>query len=91
MAEVAQFMERYYTTNMTYVDADPQAGCEAEAGLDQHYTITIANQAARTYTVTATPINAQAVRDAQCGTLTLDEAATRGKSGGASMDICWSR
>ncbi|HEY6123998.1 MAG TPA: type IV pilin protein, partial [Steroidobacteraceae bacterium] len=91
MAEVAQFMERYYTTNMSYVDANPVAACESEAGLDQLYDIRVDDIAARAYTVTAEPIGTQATRDAQCGTLTLDEAATRGKSGSADFEYCWSR
>lgn len=89
--EHAQFMERFYTTNMTYVGAAPALGCSTESDLDERYTISAAVVAAtqRTYTITATPINKQLARDTDCGTLSLDQAGTRTKSGSAPLDRCW--
>lgn len=87
--EYAQSMERYYTTNMTYVDADPDLGCASEGGLDNNYTITVAAPTARTYTITATPINAQLTRDTDCGTLALTQAGDRTKTGTAALNKCW--
>src|SRR5262245_4993092 len=87
MSEVAQFMERFYTTNLTYIGADPSTmRCMVEGQLNLRYTIDITTPAAtqRTYTVRAVPINAQFDRDnTRCGTLTLDQAGTRGRSGAA--------
>jgi type IV pilus assembly protein PilE len=91
MAEVAQFMERFYTTEMSYLGAVATPGCALEANLNTHYTITVDDLAARAYTVTAMPINAQATRDAQCGTLTLDEVGARGAGDNSAAVIakCW--
>jgi type IV pilus assembly protein PilE len=83
-------MERWYTTNMSYVDAPAAPGCANEGGLNNHYTITVDSDE-RTYTVTATPQNAQITRDSQCGTLTLDQAGTRDRTGSGEMDYCWAR
>src|SRR4051794_4763177 len=78
MSEAAQFMERYYTTNMTYVGADAALiagplGCQSESALDTRYTIRadITPPTQRTFTVVATPIAVQLTRDTQCGTLSL--------------------
>lgn len=89
MMEYSQHMERSYTTNLTYVLAvDPVMGCSTESGMADNYAFTVV-RAARTYTVTATPINAQLNRDAQCGALTLTEAGTRGEGGTGTLADCW--
>jgi type IV pilus assembly protein PilE len=77
MLEFAQSLERFYTTNMTYVGAVPTSGCTSEGGLNNNYTITVATPTQLTYTITATPINGQLSRDTTCATLTLDQAGTR--------------
>ncbi len=82
LSDAAQLMERFYTTNLTYVDADSgdgglEMGCESDAGLDERYTFTVDNLAQRTYRLVATPIDAQAVRDTQCATLTLNQTGAR--------------
>ena len=89
VSEHAQFMERYYTTNMTYVGAVPNLACNTDNNLDQRYTITAGGLAARTFTITATPIGAQLASDTQCGTLTLNEAGTRTISGSGTVADCW--
>ena len=87
--EGAQFMERYYTTNLTYVGAAlPASDCRNE--LQGHYAIALAASAARTYSITATPQNHQATKDTKCGTLSLDQTGTRGITGTAgSASDCW--
>jgi type IV pilus assembly protein PilE len=89
MAEFSQFMERYYTSNLTYVGAAPAMGCQTESNLNLRYTITIDNLALRTYTVTATPVGVQVTRDASCGTLSLDQASVRTASGTYGVAGCW--
>ena len=91
LSEFSQYMERYYTTNMTYVGAAPAPGCALEGVMGLRYTFAVSAQAARTYTVTATPINVQLARDTQCGTLSLDQAGTRDRTGSESVDHCWAR
>ena len=51
------------------------------------YTIAMSNVAVTTYTITATPLNAQLTRDTKCGALTLDQSLAKG-AGGAVGD-CW--
>jgi type IV pilus assembly protein PilE len=86
LSEMAQFMERYYTTNMTYVGANPALGCETESNLDTKYTFDL-NPAPtqRTYRIRAVPLDAQQDRDTQCGTLSLNQAGTRTPN----TDGCW--
>ena len=89
LSEHAQFMERYYTTNMTYVGAAPNLGCRTESNLDERYTITVGNLSQGTYTITATPINVQLAHDTLCGTLTLNQTGTRTASGTGGVAQCW--
>lgn len=91
LSQYAQYMERYYTTNMKYdVAADPELGCSTEGQLNKRYTITVV-RAQSTYTVKATPIGVQASNDTKCGTLSLDQSGSRGAGTGSVDDIayCW--
>src|SRR3546814_4513242 len=75
--EAAQFIERFYTTNLRYdktsagaAVALPQTQCTKD--ISQHYSIALAaGTAASTYTVAAEPIGVQAERDKQYGTLAI--------------------
>jgi type IV pilus assembly protein PilE len=93
LSQGAQFMERYYTssTNLSYVGATVDLACESDSGLDLRYTITVDNLAARTYRLVATPTALQAAKDAQCGTLTLDNTGARGAGDNSAAVIakCW--
>lgn len=91
LQERAQFMERYYTTNLSYEGAaNPPAQCDG--GLSPtHYVVSFSADPTPTeYTLLATPQGGQATRDGKCGTLSLDAQGTRGKSGSAStVNECW--
>jgi type IV pilus assembly protein PilE len=89
LMEAAQFMERQYTVNLTYVGADPNLTCETDIAAD--YTISAAAAAtATTYSLSATPQGGQATRDTKCGTLGINQAGVRTKSGSASaVKDCW--
>ena len=89
LSEYAQFMERYYTTNLTYVGAVPSPGCRLESGMNQRYTFTTSNLGAKTYTLTATPIDVQAQRDAKCGSLGVNQDGVRTASGSSGVASCW--
>jgi type IV pilus assembly protein PilE len=92
MLETAQFMERWYTTNLTYAGAAlAPGGCRTDGGLDTRYTLSLGSLAQNTYTVTATPIGAQLSGDGLCGTLTLNQAGARTESGSGDVATCWSR
>ena len=89
MSEMSQFMERWYTTRLTYVAAAPGLGCQTEGGLNQRYTLSVTGITQNTYTVTATPIAAQLSNDDECGELTIDQAGTRAISGLGTLAHCW--
>jgi len=52
------------------------------------YSVSLTNVAATTFTATAAPLNAQAARDVDCGSLTLNQAQLKGSSAGGGND-CW--
>lgn len=89
LGEYAQFMERFYTTNLTYTGADPTLGCATENNLNTRYTISVGGLAQGTYTITAAPIGAQASLDTECATLTLNQAGIRTESGTGDVADCW--
>jgi type IV pilus assembly protein PilE len=84
LLERAQFMERYYSTNMGYTGAAlPAAACATELGA--HYTFAFsAGPTATSYTLAATPQGEQASRDSQCGTMSINQQGTKSVSGSYS-------
>lgn len=86
--EHAQFLERFYTTRMTYAGANPALACRTNGNLNQRYTIAVGNLTATTYTITAVPQGSQ-LRDTECGTLSLNQAGTRGETGTGTVATCW--
>lgn len=90
LMEAAQFMERYYTTNLTYKDAAlPTTQCMNEVG--DHYAIQPQGTPdANNYTIQAVPQGGQATRDTKCATLSINQAGTKGEEGtAASASECW--
>lgn len=89
LLETAQFMERFYTTNLTYAGAGmPALACRNELAV--FYTIELnGNPTATAYAVRAVPIGQQAARDgAKCGTLGLTQTGTKTATGTLG-DTCW--
>lgn len=81
---LSQFMERYYTTNMSYLNAVLPA-CQAE--VNQFYVSNFAaGPTATTYTLQVIPQGAQA--NDTCGTLSIDQAGVRTPAPAASPQ-CW--
>lgn len=96
LVEMAQFMERFYTTNMRYdqntagaavVLANPN--CRAEMAAFYNFSFVAGQPTQSTYTVQAIPQGSQASTDAGCGTLTLTHAGSKGRSGTAALNSCW--
>ncbi|WP_343160911.1 type IV pilin protein [Dyella sp. S184] len=96
VSEYANYMERYYTTNMAYdkavTDNDntvnnelPDLDCKSAQQTGNYYDYDFGTPTASTYTITATPKGLQAT-DA-CGALTLDQTGARGPA--ASVANCW--
>ena len=100
-SQIANYMERFYTTNLRYDQAtdatpngDPKLECEAANETGQYYSYsgfsTATGATATTYLISATPIGSQLARDTQCATLTLDQAGVRNISGGTGTAAkCW--
>lgn len=95
LLQAAQWLERAATVAGTYpaAGAFPAALTTSES---RRYAVAYVQGAGGlTYTLTATPQNQQA-GDAGagadvCGNLTLDQAGTRGRSGGLAVNECWNR
>lgn len=88
LSQYANFMERYYTTNLNYAGAAPVMGCSTESGMDRFYSFPAPTIGAnsRTYSITAVPTTSQQSKDPdRCGTLTLDQAGARTPTSSA----CW--
>lgn len=93
----AQFMERFNALNLRY-DRDaagaevalPALTCAGDLNSGQtHYSFTLTDIAAATYTVNAAPQGHQASKDTECGTLSLNQAGVRSHSGSGSDRDCW--
>ena len=90
LGEYANYMERFYTTNLRYdqtplgvANADPHLDCQGRSA--SSYTIVPAS-ASTSYAITATPLTIQSAREGGlCGTLTLDVKGTRTPS----TSGCW--
>ena len=91
LLERAQFMERLYTTQLSYVDAAGAAPAPAQcAEVVNFYTLSLAaGTTARTYSLLATPQGVQSTKDAGCGTLSLDQRGVRSVSGSLGVAACW--
>jgi type IV pilus assembly protein PilE len=71
LVELAQWMERYYTTNMKYQGASlPSTQCQTE--LQDHYGFAFSGTpGATSYTIQATAKGHQLAKDASCSPLKL--------------------
>lgn len=90
LQERAQFMERFYTTNLSYVGAAP-AQCDTE--VSPHYTIeffvTPTGAAPMAFTLQAVPQGAQGTRDTKCATLRINQQGARTLTGTGTEAECW--
>lgn len=88
----AQYMERYYTTYMSYNNAaNAPALPQCDADVANNYNVALTPAAdGRSFTITATPTGQQLRADTKCGTLGVDQVGRRTKSGSASsVSDCW--
>lgn len=92
LQERAQFMERFYTTNLSYLggDGNPPPIVQCDAEIAPFYQVSYSGApAARTFTLQVTPQGTQATRDAACGTLSIDAQGERSISGSGTATECW--
>ncbi|MEJ0100541.1 MAG: type IV pilin protein [Pseudomonadota bacterium] len=102
LSNYAGFMERFYTSNLRY-DVDvagtavalPAVDCASAANTGNYYDYRFSGAVAQAaYMLQAIPKtgSGQDTKDAQCGTLTLDQTGARGASGAgnaAAIAACW--
>lgn len=77
---------RQYATTLALLNMTPPADVSA------HYNITITTDMTATppaYTINAVPAGAQATNDTKCGTVSIDQAGTKGKTGTGTLGDCW--
>lgn len=95
LLELAQFMERHYTANGTYLTADDKAPvlpftAAPKDGTNSNYDLSFAAKpTASGYTLQAVPKGSMA--GDSCGTLTLNNTGAKGQAAGASLAACWRR
>lgn len=95
LLELAQFMERFYTTNMRYDQTPsgaavslPATSCRTDLGAFYTFGFAAGQPQATTYTLEAVPKGAQ--NDPKCGTLGVNQQGVKTKSGtAASVSECW--
>lgn len=89
LQERAQFMERFYTANLTYAGAPAPPACDADVA--RYYTVSfVAAPTAKAFQLQAVPLGSQLANDTECGTLTLNQQGLRGEGGtAATPDECW--
>lgn len=77
LLELAQFMERYYTTQMTYANAAlPTTQCQTD--LAQYYSFQFSGTPnATSYTIQAVAQGVQASKDASCTPLAINQAGVK--------------
>jgi type IV pilus assembly protein PilE len=89
LVELGQFMERQYTTSMSYASVTlPNTSCVQDLSVTYSFAFATAQPTATTYLINATPTGPQA-RDLQCGTLSLSQTGARTVSGTKTSKECW--
>lgn len=92
LQERAQFMERYYSTFLTYNNAASPpviSQCDSEVAPFYQVAIQAGSLGTKAYVLQAVPQGGQATSDAACGTLTLSAQGVRGVTGTKPAADCW--
>ncbi len=88
LMEQAQYMERVYTTNMSYASAALPAAdaqqCQADLSAQYTFSLPAASLTASAFVVQATAIGTQADNDATCATMTVTQTGAR-----TPASNCW--
>ncbi|TAN11003.1 MAG: prepilin-type N-terminal cleavage/methylation domain-containing protein [Burkholderiaceae bacterium] len=104
LMQYANYMERYYTTNLRYdkaadgttANALPALDCASSSQTGPYYGYQFSTGSVptrTTYNIWATPKGVQATSDAACGTLAIDQTGQRyyqsTSSDAAGLSACW--
>jgi type IV pilus assembly protein PilE len=86
LVEQAQFLERYYTTNMSYAGAALPASSaqQCQADLSKYYSFSLPAVSASGFTVKASAIGTQVNADDSCKTMKVTETGAR-----IPVSGCW--
>ncbi len=92
----AQYMERFFTTNATYVGAALPTSLttspEGTGSASKFYDIVVSNLSATTYTLTATRSSGRPMASDKCGDFIVDQTGAKSLANyTASLDQCWRR
>lgn len=92
LLEFSQFMERSYTTSMTYAGAVlPTTACSTELANSYTFAFAASQPTATTFIIDATPTGAQS-SDTKCATISVDQGGVKSASGAstdAARAACW--
>jgi len=102
LMELSQWMERNFTTCMTYektgtpptcgttMDTSqiPATSCRTELGNFYTFAFATGQPQAATFTIEATPVGAQS-SDTKCNVLSITHAGVKGETGSGSVSDCW--
>ncbi|OGT01612.1 MAG: pilus assembly protein PilE [Gallionellales bacterium RBG_16_57_15] len=88
---VANKQEQYMLDARQYATTLALLGMSAPADVAANYNVAIVNVSATppTYTINATPIGGQLANDTECGTVSIDQAGTKGITGTGTVTGCW--
>lgn len=96
LVELAQFMERHYTSNGGYLSGGNTGGAPTlpftstpKGSGNSFYALSLSEVSAQAYVLQAVPENAMS--GDKCGTLTLSHTGVRGQAAGLSLRECWGR
>ena len=90
LTQTQAILERCYAQTLSYAVACSDTPTFPFTSAQAFYNISLSNQTATTYTLTATTINAQTA-DTTCKTMTLDQANQKSAAdtSSAAQSVCW--
>lgn len=96
LLELAQFMERHYTSNGGYLSGGNTGGAPTlpfvetpKGSSNSFYALSLSSISAQAYVLQAAPVNGMA--GDKCGTLTLSHTGLKGQAAGQTLRECWGR
>ena len=86
LTKIAAALEQYAAINNTYQHASLE---NLQVPKNNDYSFNITNTTDTQFSLSAEPLEQQAVKDTQCATLTLDSTGKKGSSGNKTTEECW--
>jgi len=89
LAQLANALEQYYLANNTYQNATLNNLGFSDVIAHSRYQLAIQTANSASFTLTATPLDKQAIEDSECGVLILNSSGEKNISGRNTMTDCW--